>query len=89
MPRMPEDERTTAPRSGLLARVRRFARYVPFHRLYHSIEISLIILFVAVVDVALGDLGATRALLAFLVPAALVSLVGHFVAIVNSSRLRT
>jgi phosphatidylglycerophosphate synthase len=89
MPRMPEDERTTTPRSGLLARVRRFARYVPFHRLYHSIEISLIILVVAVVDLALGDLGATRALLAFLVPAALVSLVGHFVAIVNSSRLRT
>ena len=88
LPRMPEDEQTTAPRISLLARVRRFARFVPFHRLYHSIEISLIILAAAVVDAVLGDLGGTRALLAFLVPAALLSLAGHFLAIVNSSRLR-
>ncbi len=88
LPRMTDDEATTAPRISGLARLRRLARYVPFHRLYHSIEITLVILAVAVVDAVTGDLTGTHALLVFLVPASLLALAGHFVAIVNSSRLR-
>ncbi|MCW2697591.1 MAG: CDP-alcohol phosphatidyltransferase, partial [Modestobacter sp.] len=57
-------------------------------RLYHSIELSLIILVAAVVDVVLGDLTGTRVLLLVLVPASLLAVAGHFLAIVTSSRLR-
>lgn len=88
MPKVSDDEATTAPRALGLARLRRLARFVPFHRLYHSIELSLLVLAAAVVDVVLGDLTGTRALLVLLVPAALLAVAGHFVAIVNSSRLR-
>jgi phosphatidylglycerophosphate synthase len=88
LPKMPDDEATTTPRASGLARVRRMARFVPFHRLYHSIELSLIILAVAVVDLVVGDLLGTRVLLVVLVPAALLALIGHFVAIVSSARLR-
>jgi phosphatidylglycerophosphate synthase len=84
-----DDEATTAPRARGLARLRRFARFVPFHRLYHSIELSLIVLAAAVVDAVVGDLAGTRLLLVVLVPAALLAVLGHFVAIVTSSRLRT
>jgi phosphatidylglycerophosphate synthase len=86
--RMIDDDATTAPRISGLARLRRLARYVPFHRLYHSIEISLVILAVAVVDAIVGDLTGTQVLLAILVPASVLALLGHFVAIVNSARLR-
>ena len=85
----PDDEATTTPRSGALARLRRLARFVPFHRLYHSIELSLLVLVAAVVDVIAGDLTGTRVLLVVLIPASLLAVIGHFVAIVTSSRLRT
>ncbi|SDF88481.1 CDP-alcohol phosphatidyltransferase [Blastococcus aurantiacus] len=84
----PDDEATTAPRSGGLARLRRLARFLPFHRLYHSIELSLLVLVAAVVDVVIGDLTGTRVLLTVLLPAALLAVAGHFLAIVSSSRLR-
>jgi phosphatidylglycerophosphate synthase len=88
VPRVADDESTTAPRVSGLARLRRLARFVPFHRLYHSIELTLIILVAAVVDLATGDLTGTRWLLVLLVPASLLAVAGHFVAIVSSSRLR-
>jgi phosphatidylglycerophosphate synthase len=88
LPRLPDDEATTAPRAGGLARLRRMARFVPFHRIYHSIELSLIVLAAAVVDLVAGDLTGTRWLLVLLVPAAALAVVGHFVAIVSSSRVR-
>jgi phosphatidylglycerophosphate synthase len=88
VPRVADDESTTAPRVSGLARLRRLARFVPFHRLYHSIELTLIILVAAAVDLATGDLTGTRWLLVLLVPASLLAVAGHFVAIVSSSRLR-
>jgi phosphatidylglycerophosphate synthase len=88
VPRVADDESTTAPRVSGLARLRRLARFVPFHRLYHSIELTLIILVAAVVDLATGDLTGTRWFLVLLVPASLLAVAGHFVAIVSSSRLR-
>jgi phosphatidylglycerophosphate synthase len=86
--RAADDEATTAPRASGLARLRRMARFVPFHRLYHSIELSLLVLVAAVVDVVTSDLTGTRALLLVLIPASLLAVAGHFVAIVSSSRLR-
>jgi phosphatidylglycerophosphate synthase len=89
LPRMPDDEATTAPRASGLARLRRLARFVPFHRLYHSIELSLIILVAALVDLAAGDLIGTHVLVLVLVPASLLAVAGHFLAIVSSARLRS
>lgn len=86
--RLPEHEGVAAPRSGLLARLRRAARFVPFHRIYHSIELSLIIFAVAIVDLFVGDVAATRVLVVVLVPAAGLAVAGHLVAILTSARLR-
>jgi phosphatidylglycerophosphate synthase len=86
--RLPDTASVSAPRQGLLARLRSAARFVPFHRIYHSIELSLIVLAVGIVDAAAGGLGATRVLLAVLVPLAALSVLGHFVAIVTSRRVR-
>ena len=97
-PRVPRRRRveagcpTTRRRRGrarsALARLRRLARFVPFHRLYHSIELSLLVLVAALVDLGTGDLTGTRVLLVVLVPASLLAVAGHFLAIVSSARLR-
>ena len=49
---------------------------------------TLLIAIAAVADVFVGDLAATQFLLQFMVAAAAVTIVGHIVAILNSSRLR-
>jgi phosphatidylglycerophosphate synthase len=88
MARVADDEATTVPRASGLARLRRLARFVPFHRLYHSIELTLLVLVAAVVDTITGDLTGTRALLMVLIPTSVLAVAGHFLAIVSSARLR-
>lgn len=86
--RLPDTAEVAAPRAGWLARLRRLARLVPFHRIYHSIELGLLLLAAGIVDAVRPGIPATRAVLAVVVPLAALSVVGHFVAIITSSRLR-
>ena len=86
--RVADTAEVSRPRSGLLASLRQAARFVPFHRIYHSVELSLIILVAAIVDLLADGLAGTRVLLAVVVPLALLSVLGHFVAIVASNRVR-
>lgn len=88
MERLPDTAEVATPRRAVLATLRRLASYLPFHRLYHSIELTLLALAAAIVDVVVGDLAGTRWLVALLLPLAVLSTVGHFVAIVSSRRLR-
>lgn len=81
-------DQSVVPRSSGLANVRRLAAAVGLHRLVNGIECTLLLLVTAVVDLALGDLTATRvatiavtAIVWLLVPA-------HIVSIVASSRLK-
>jgi phosphatidylglycerophosphate synthase len=85
---LPDTAAVSTPRSGGLAVLRSAARFVPFHRIYHSIELTLVILAVAIVDAVRGDLAGTHVLLAALVPLAALSVLGHFVAIIASDRVR-
>lgn len=88
LPRLEERAEVSAPRSTGLRRLRSLARYVPFHRAYHSVELTLLALIAAVGDAVLGDLAATRVLVAGLAVLAVVTIVGHLAAILSSSRLR-
>jgi hypothetical protein len=60
---------------------------IPFHRVFHSVELSILLLIAAVVDLFAHG-AATKLLLAALVIAACLTLVGHLVAVLASSRLR-
>jgi phosphatidylglycerophosphate synthase len=77
-----------APRPGLVARLRRVARFVPLHRVFHSVELTLLALLAAGVDLVVGDLLGTRSLLVVLVCAAPLVVVGHLATILSSSKLR-
>lgn len=88
MPRLEEKASVAAPRASGLRRVRAAARFVPFHRAYHSVELTLLALVASVVDLALGDLAATRVLVAALTLLGVVTVIGHLASILSSSRLR-
>jgi phosphatidylglycerophosphate synthase len=80
------------PRPGLIASLRRGARVLPIHRLYHSVELTILAVAAAIVDAAAGGalhgLAGTRILVAALLPLSVLTVVGHLLAILASSRLR-
>ena len=89
LPRLVDRAEEAAPRAAGVRRLRSLARFVPFHRAFHSVELTLLALVAAVVDAASGGgLDATRVLVVALVVAAAVTVVGHLAAILSSSRLR-
>jgi phosphatidylglycerophosphate synthase len=77
-----------APRVSGLRRVRRALGVFPFFRAFVAIEATLLALAAALLDLVLGDLEATRALVIALVPVAAVTAVGRLFAILGSDRLR-
>jgi phosphatidylglycerophosphate synthase len=87
LPRLRDAEEVRAPRGGVLLTGRRLAGLVPFHKVFHSVELSILVLIAAIIDLFVGG-AATKVLLAALVIAAGVTLVGHLIAVLASSRLR-
>jgi len=88
LPRLEDRETAAAPTVAGVRRLRSLARFLPFHRVFHSVEMTLVALVAAAADVASGGLGGTRTLVAVLVPLAAVTIAGHLLAILTSSRLR-
>jgi phosphatidylglycerophosphate synthase len=86
-----EDKRggVTVPSGRLLSRLRSAARFVPFHRLYHSVELTMLAVVAALVGLVVGVPRADRGLGAVLLPLSVLALVGHFVAIMASKRVRS
>jgi len=79
---------STAPSGRRLASLRRLARFLPFHRLYHSVELSILAFVFALVGLVIGDALASRILVGALLPLAVLATAGHFVAIISSKRVR-
>jgi phosphatidylglycerophosphate synthase len=88
LPKFEDRAETLTPHVSTLARLRSLARFLPFQRVFHSVEMTLVVLVAAIADALLGGLDATRLLLVALLPVAGVTIVGHLVAILTSSRLR-
>jgi hypothetical protein len=87
LPQMRDADEVRTPSVGFLRTARRLAGLIPFHRVFHSVELSILVLIAAIVDLFVAS-AATKLLLAALVMAAAVTLVGHLVAVLASSRLR-
>lgn len=87
--RLPDVPETRAvPGTSVLGRMRRMARFIPFHRLYHSIELSLLTLAVAVLTTGWTDrLVVDRGYLLVMATAVWVVILGHGAAIWLSRRL--
>ena len=74
--------------SSRLAQARRLARFLPFHRLYHSVELTILIFAAAILGSLVGEPLVDRIVLIVLIPLSFLALVGHFVAIMASKRVR-
>jgi phosphatidylglycerophosphate synthase len=86
--KLKDSHEAVAPRPGLVAKLRRAARFFPVHRAYHAVELTTLFLVAAVVDAVTDDLSGTRVFLAVLLPLTLLVVVGHATAILTSARLR-
>jgi phosphatidylglycerophosphate synthase len=86
---LPEGADVGTPRGRRIRGLRSLARFLPFHRVYHSIEFSLVALAAAIADAVLAEGPAvTRLLVVALLLSAVVTVVGHLTAILTSSKLR-
>lgn len=81
-------EDAVRPRSAGLGKARRLASALGFHRIIGAVELSLLFLAAAVVDLVLADLTATRVLVVACVAVAAAQTVLHMVSILASRRLR-
>ncbi|MFF4653686.1 CDP-alcohol phosphatidyltransferase family protein [Streptomyces sp. NPDC001380] len=78
----------SVPRSSGVARARRAAAALKFHRLVGGVEASLVVLAAGIADAVHGDLLLTRVAVGVLAAIALVQTLLHLASIVLSSRLR-
>jgi phosphatidylglycerophosphate synthase len=88
LPKLADAKGANAPRPGIVAKLRRMARFVPFHRIYHSVELTIIAFIAMLVGVFIGQLLVSQILVAVLLPLSILAIIGHFVAIMTSSRVR-
>ncbi len=84
----PVTDAAAVPRPATLRGLRRVAAFLPFHRAIGSIEVGLLTVVAAVVDVATASLAGTRALSVALVVVAALVAGGHLLSVLASSRLR-
>lgn len=87
--RLADRKAEAEPSHHVVARLRRLARFVPFHRLYHSVELTIVAFAAALIGLVIGTPLADRILVTALLVLAVLALVGHFVAIMASKRVRS
>ena len=68
--------------------MRRALAFAPFFRAFVTVEFTVLALAAAIVDAIAGDLVGSRVLLVALVPVAVLTALGHLVAVLTSDRLR-
>lgn len=90
--KLADSQAATALNPGFVAKLKRAARFVPFHRIYHSVEMSLLALAASIVTLIASSAGAAplfgeRWLIVILAPLCLLSVIGHFMSIMASRRL--
>ena len=83
-----KDEADPQSSIGSVRRLRQVFHLVPLHRIQGAIELTLLLVLAAFVDALLGELLATRVLLATVGISGLIVAVGHPITIMSSERLR-
>jgi phosphatidylglycerophosphate synthase len=87
-PPVEDSEQVAAPRATGLRRLRRALGFLPFFRAFVAMELTVLALVAAVVDLAQDDHDATRVLVAARVPLVAITAAGHLLGILASDRLR-
>ena len=90
--KLADSKEATELNPGAIATLKRIARFVPFHRIFHSVEMSLMALLSSIVTAITVPAGAEplvgeRWLVLVMAPLCLLSVIGHFMSIMASRRL--
>lgn len=88
LPKLEDVAGVGTPTSSGLARVRGLIRYVPFNRIYHSVEMTILAFVAALGDAIAGGVGVTRVLLLAMLVLAVPTVAGHVLAILSSTKLK-
>jgi phosphatidylglycerophosphate synthase len=88
LPRLEDAPGVGSPTSTGLAQVRSLVRYVPFNRIYHSVEMTILAFLAALGDAVVGGIPVTRGLLVGMLVLAVPTVLGHLIAILSSTKLR-
>ncbi|WP_121866715.1 CDP-alcohol phosphatidyltransferase family protein [Glutamicibacter nicotianae] len=79
----------SVPTTSLVGKLRSLARFLPFHKLLHAVELSLIILGCSIISMIAGAPGiAEKWMIWILLPACVLVNIGHFLSNMASSRLK-
>ncbi len=89
LPRLEDVAGVGTPTSSGLASLRRLVRFVPFNRIYHSVEMTILAFLAALGDLVVGDLAVTQVLLMAMLALAVPTVAGHVLAILSSTKLRS
>src|SRR5699024_1221862 len=90
--KLADSKEATELNPGAIATLKRIARFVPFHRIFHSVEMSLMALLSSIVTAIAVPAGAEplvgeRWLVLVMAPLCLLSVIRHFMSIMASGRL--
>ncbi len=86
LPRVADAHGVNQPRGSFLRSLRSLARFIPFHRAYHSVEMSLIIAVTTIIELTF-DKDLLSSVFIVLVIASPIVTLGHLVGILSSSKL--
>ena len=88
LPKLVDKAEVGVPTNTGIRNLRSLAKFFPFQRAYHSVELTILILIAGIIDLFIGELGATRVLLVALLGFGVITIVGHLASILTSSKLR-
>ncbi|RNI19450.1 CDP-alcohol phosphatidyltransferase family protein [Flexivirga caeni] len=87
--RLPDTaEAKAVPATSAIGMARKVFRFLPFYRIFHSVDLGLVCLALAIVGLFAGDQQVFRVSVIVLAVLVWLSVLGHFLAIMASSRVK-
>jgi len=82
-----DDREIGKPKSSLLSNVRSVARFFPLHKMFHSVEMTIVISLVSSIGYLTNQENPLQLLINWALPISVVVLIGHLIAILSSRKL--
>jgi phosphatidylglycerophosphate synthase len=82
-----DDREIGQPKNSLLSIVRSVARFFPLHRIFHSVEMTIVISLVSAIGYLTNQENSLQSLINWILPISVFILIGHLIAILSSRKL--
>ena len=75
------------PKSSILSTIRSVAKFFPLHRIFHSVEMTIVISLASAIGYLTNQDNSLQTLINWILPVSLIVLIGHLIAILSSRKL--